>query len=154
LAVRQGCVIAHAEVPWLLFAFLVQATLSFLALTAFWVASEVGLGMQQSSSSSSPNYSNHIKADTPNGLLGWMMQAGRERVHHSNQPIKAQDTLRWELGPDDNELLTLSDDSPSKSSTGAPMQPRRVLGENPGSGPHREPEMQVTRETQTEGESA
>jgi hypothetical protein len=83
-----------------------------------------------------------------------MTQAGREHIHHSTQPIKAQDISRWELGPNDEELLTLSGGTPPKSSPGAPMQPDRVPGENPGSEPRREPEPQVTGETQIEGESA
>jgi hypothetical protein len=150
----QGCIIAHSEVPWPLFTFLALATLSFLALVVYWVTSSVRLRRLQSKLSSSKKYSKHIRAETPNGLLGWMAQAGRERIHHSNQPIKARDTSRWELGPDDDELLVLSDRTPSESSSGAPMQPGGVPGENPGSEPHREPETQVSRETQTEGESA
>jgi hypothetical protein len=88
-----------------------------------------------------------------------MAQAGREHIHHSNQPIKAQDISRWELGrweigPNDDELLTLANGAPPKSSSGTPVQPDGVPGEHPGSGPPSEPETQVTRETQIEGESA
>jgi hypothetical protein len=150
----QGCIIAHAEIPWPLFTFLALATLSFLALIIYWVTSSVRLRRLQSSSSSSKQYSKYIRAETPNGLLGWMIQAGREHIYHSNQPINAQDILRLELGPNDRELLELSDGTPPKSSPGAPMRPGEVPGENPGSEPRREPETQVTRETQIEGESA
>jgi hypothetical protein len=111
----QGCVITYAEIPWPLFTFLVLATLGTLLMLAYWLLSSIHLRRLQSRSSLAP-YDRSIKEKTPNGLLGWMIQAVSEHTRYlTGDGITAKDISLWNLGPDGKGRLTVRPAAPAAS---------------------------------------
>jgi len=110
----QGCLIQYTEVPWLLFGFLLLATLSTLLMIAYWINSSLKL---RSVLKSSDQYNQLIKDETPNDLVGWMTHAVREHVWYScnNDNAKAIVLSAWSFKSDRRLGLQLSDDNPTRT---------------------------------------
>ena len=48
-----------------------------------------------------------VQEVTPNGLVDWMVQAGREHDMHVTKNLTTKDTTRWKFGQDDEGRLSL-----------------------------------------------
>jgi hypothetical protein len=125
----QGCVITHTKIPWALFTVLVLTTLGTLLMFAYWLFSSIHLRRLQSRSSLAP-YARSINERTPNGLLGWMIQAVSEHTRDlTDDAVTAKDIALWNLGLGEKGSLTIR---PAGSAAG--QTPNQRVGK-----PHKMP---------------
>jgi hypothetical protein len=101
----QGCLVTYAGVPWPVFSLLVLATVLVLLAIVFWVVSSLKLRHLQKSKR--PPFAKAVQEVTPNGLVDWMVQAGREHDMHVTENLTTKDITRWKFGQDDEGRLSL-----------------------------------------------
>ena len=92
----QGCLVPRAEVSWLVILLFVLVAFATASMALYWIT--LGMLIHQAAKWRSPQRVQVVEDYTPNGLLGWMVQAVRETG--IAQEVGFKNLKEWSFGCD------------------------------------------------------
>ena len=109
----QGCLAPRAQVPLLVLILAVLVFVITLAMTVYWVS--LGLLIRHAEALNSLGYARAVKINIPDGLLGWMRHAVREKV--AVRKVESKDLKEWvfAIGLDGTSMRVRRKDGESTS---------------------------------------